>query len=139
MKMFKIEIDETITPEEVIFVREETLTEENISIWRECLKQSLCSISARDEHGKLVGIGFLVGNRRHGELVDLSVHPSARQNGIGGKLVDALVSQAKATNIKYFGLTWDTSKPWLKSFYERHGFKQINFGMWHQSSLPPQS
>lgn len=134
--MYKVEIDETVTPEEVIFVREETVSEENILLWLQCIKQSMCVVSARDDDGKLVGIGFLVGNQRHGELVDLSVHPSVRQKGIGEQIVKALVLQAHSMNIKYFGLTWDTSKPWLKAFYERHGFKQIDFCMWHQSSLP---
>ena len=127
--MYTIESDKNVKPEEIIFVREETLNEENISLWRKCIEQSLCVISARDKSGQLVGIGFLVGNQRHGELVDLSVHPSVRQKGIGGQIVKSLVAAADSMSIKYFGLTWDTSKPWLKSFYEKNGFKQIDFGM----------
>lgn len=55
--------------------------------------------------------------------------------GVGGCLVDRLILEASNYKIRYLGLTFDDSKPWLQAFYERHGFQTIGFGMWHHTSL----
>ena len=123
-----------VTPEEIVAVREERPGNEQV--WSNCLKESLCVVTARDAAtDKLLGIGFLVGNSRHGQLTDLSVHSSARQHGIGARIVKEIVTYAKQRGIKYFGLTYDTTSPWLKGFYEKHGFKKIDFAMWEKDSI----
>lgn len=131
----KIEIDHNVLPEEVIYVREEERSATSLELWQSCIRQALCVVTARDENGHIRGIGFLVGNRRHGEIVDLVVHSTARQNGLGGEIFDKLVSYAKEMKVAYLGLTYDTRHPWLKDFYERHGFRVVNFAMWEKESL----
>lgn len=131
-----ISLNSPVTSREVVEVRQQKSTEESLQMWSRCLEQSMCYVAARDETGgKLLGIGFLAGNPRHAEIVDLSVHPSARRNGIGGAIVDALVEYARTQKIPYFGLTFDKANPWLKGFYERHGFRSIDFAMWEVNCL----
>jgi GNAT superfamily N-acetyltransferase len=130
-----VSIDGSVTPEEVVFVREEDATK--LALWKLCLAQSLALATARErETGKLVGIGFLIGNQRRGEITDLVVHPSARGSGLGGRILDTLVRHAKQLEIIYLGLTYDKRTPWLKDFYCRHGFRLIDFAMWEAGSLP---
>jgi|SRR5277367_213527 len=133
---YAVRIDLAVTPEEVLFVREEK-DHSKLEIWTLCLSQALCVVSAREEEsGKLLGIGFLVGNQRHGNIVDLSVHSSVRKAGLGGQILDRLVKHAKELEITYLGLTYDQRSPWLKDFYYRHGFRLIDFAMWEEGSLP---
>jgi ribosomal protein S18 acetylase RimI-like enzyme len=134
MSETKFEINGAVTPEEIVAVREEKPGNEHV--WRNCLKESLCIVTAREaSSNRLLGIGFLVGNSRHGQLTDLTVHSSVRQEGIGARIVEELVAYAKQKGIRYFGLTYDTSKPWLKRFYEKYGFKVIDFAMWEKDSI----
>lgn len=135
MQTYEIEINKAISAEEVIVAREEAMTDENLLLWGKCLQQALCVICARDGNGQVVGIGFLVGNQRHGQIVDLVIHSAARQHGIGGKIFDALVSYAKTLRIPYLGLTYDKRNPWLKGFYEGHGFQTVDFAMWEKDCL----
>jgi N-acetylglutamate synthase-like GNAT family acetyltransferase len=131
---YEVGVDTKVTTEEILYVRGEG--SEKTEEWNKCLQQSLAVIAAREtQTGKLVGVAFLVGNVRHGLMVDMVVHPSARGNHIGSRLFDNLVSQAKSLGITYISLTYDTKKPWLKDFYERHGFRSIDFAMWEESSL----
>jgi len=128
------ELNGQVTPEEIIAVRENPSGDEEL--WQRCLRESLCVVTARDRvSNQLLGVGFLVGNSRHASIVDLSVHSTVRKNGIGGRMVDELVSFAKNKGIRYFGLTYDKGSPWLKRFYERHGFQSIDFAMWEKDSL----
>lgn len=104
--------------------------------WDTCVAQSLCVVTARERIAdRLVGIGFLVGNFRHAELVDMTVHPDARRNGIGRELQQERLAFAKEHDITYVSLTWDTSKPWLQPFYLSNGFVPVDFAMWHEDSL----
>lgn len=130
-----IGIDKTITADEVINLRAVSGWDADFEEWKKCLSQNLINVSARDGSGQLVGAGFLTGNVRHAELVDLVVHPDYRQKGIGRSIVRIIVDYAKQNKIKYFGLTYDEESPWLKEFYESEGFQPIDFAMWHEDSL----
>ncbi len=128
-----ISINSDVTANEIVALRGEQAGQ---TVWDDCIRESLCVVTARDKgSNELLGIGFLVGNSRHGELVDLVVKPEARKHGIGARIVDEIISFAKNKGIRYFGLTYDKSFPWLKGFYERHGFQLIDFAMWHKTSL----
>ena len=84
---------------------------------------------------QLVGVGMLVGNQRHAELVDGTVHPDFRRQGIGRVILSERIAFAREEQIRYVGLTHDERSPWLKEYYERHGFKPIGFAMWLSDSL----
>jgi GNAT superfamily N-acetyltransferase len=130
----RIDINGAVTPEEVLAVRENL--KDDAEVWRRCIVESLCIVTARDTTSeKLVGIGFLAGNSRHCQLVDLSVHSSIRKCGIGRRIVNELISFAKQHKVPYLGLTYDKKSPWLKDFYEKCGFILIDFAMWEAQSL----
>lgn len=130
-----IAIDNTLTAEEVTNLRKLSGWDHDVSEWKKCLKQNILNVSARSEEGEVVGVGILCGNQRHAELVDLVVHPDYREHGIGRKITRLIVDYAVEHKIKYFGLTYDSSFPWLKEFYESEGFRLVDFAMWHESSL----
>jgi len=70
---FRIDVNGPVTPEEIIAVREQISGD--VDVWRQCIAQSFCIVTARDTiDEKLLGIGFLAGNSRHCQIVDLSVH-----------------------------------------------------------------
>lgn len=133
-KSIVCELNAQVTAEEIMAVREDYAGD--AATWRRCISESMCVATVRDSvNHELLGVGFLVGNSRHVSLVDLTVHSSARELGIGGKIVDTLIEYAKSREVKFFGLTYDTNSPWLQGFYERHGFQLIDFAMWHKDSL----
>jgi ribosomal-protein-alanine N-acetyltransferase len=126
-----------ITPEEVLWVRQqEPSTEANIELWRKCLDQSLFVAGVVESStNALVGLGRVVGDQRHAQLVDGTVHPNYRNLGIGEVILDELVDFTQREGIRYVGLTYDKKSPWLKAAYEKHGFESIDFAMWHRNSL----
>ncbi len=131
----KIDIDENLTAEEVVKLRKLSGWDHNVEEWKECLKTNIINVSARNEAGDVIGVGFLCGNQRHAELVDLVVQPDYRNCGIGRGILKLIVNYALDKRIRYFGLTYDKSFPWLKDFYESEGFQLVDFAMWHKSSL----
>jgi GNAT superfamily N-acetyltransferase len=130
-----IDIDPELTANEVVALRESSGWDHDLHEWEKCLTQNILNVSARDPQGKVVGVGFLCGNQRHAELVDLVIHPDYRKQGIGRSISKLIIDYAVDNKIKYFGLTYDKNFPWLKEFYESEGFKVIDFAMWHESSL----
>lgn len=130
-----IAIDSKLTPEEVVSLRKASGWDHDGKEWFACLKQNIINVSARDDEGRVVGVGFLCGNQRHAELIDLVIHPDFKKNGIGRKISELIVDYALENKIRYFGLTYDKSFPWLKDFYESMDFQLIDFAMWHKSSL----
>lgn len=111
-------------------------TAETIDVWEDQLSRSLCVITARDvARGSLVGIVFVLGSKRHMNIVDLTVHRDYQRQGIGNRIGDELEVFIAEQQPTYLGLTYDKEKPWLKEWYEQRGFRSIDFAMWHTSSL----
>lgn len=127
--------DQALTAQEVADLRANCGWDHDINEWETCLEQNLLNVSARNDDGEVVGVGFLSGNQRHAEIVDLVVHPDYRKQGIGRKIFRILTTHALDSGIKYLGLTYSTESPWLKDFYASEGFEQIDFAMWHKSSI----
>ncbi len=130
-----ISIDKNLKAGEVVHLRERSGWDHDEKEWESCIKQNLINVSARNDDGEVVGVGFLCGNQRHAELVDMVVHPAFRKQGIGRKISKIIIDYAVKHKIKYFGLTYDKDFPWLKEFYESEGFRLIDFAMWHESSI----
>lgn len=128
-------IDDKLTAKEVCDIRRASDWDHDEAVWEKCLKQNLINVSVRDEGGNAIGVGFLSGNLRHAELVDLTVHPDHRNKGVARSIIRLITKYSRDSSIKYFGVTYDKDYPWLKELYESEGFKQIDFAMWHQSSL----
>lgn len=131
----KIAIDNDLTAYEVVALRELSGLDGSKDEWEQCLKQNLANVTARDDKDVLIGAGFLCGNRRHAEIVDLFVHPDYREQGTGRGIVQLLVAHAFNQGVKYLSLAYNKKSPWLKEFYESEGFELIDFAMWHTTSL----
>lgn len=101
---------------------------DSTKVWQETLDAAIGIASAWQDE-KLVGIGFLVGTRRHAVLCDLAVAPAHQQNGIGRHLVKQLMDVALKENVRYTTLYYDEAKPWLESFYQSLGFRSIDNAM----------
>lgn len=128
-------IDDKLTAQEVVDIRATNGWGGDVDEWSLCLAQNLLNVSVRSDEGVVVGVGFLCGNTRHAELVDLVVHPDYRKAGLGRQISQLIISYALDHKIKYLGLTYDVNSPWLKTFYESEGFRTIGFAMLHESSL----
>jgi GNAT superfamily N-acetyltransferase len=131
----KITIDNELTPNEILDLRKINGWDHDEGEWEKCLDQNIINVSVRNDEGKVIGVGFLCGNQRHAELVDLVVHPNYRKQGIGRKIVKFIIDYVLKHKIKYFGLTYNKNYSWLKEFYKSEGFQSIDFAMWHKSSL----
>lgn len=129
---YTIERTTTLDPQEIINYQKEcgsnTWGVGTVAIWQDAIERALCIVTIRVE-GKLVGLGFLVGNLRHADPVDVSVHPSFQNQGLGKLIIEELLSFAEEQQIKYITLVRDPQSPWLKTFYEQFGFQDINFAM----------
>ena len=81
---FELITDKSITPEEILDVRQDPMDARALEVWQKCIDQSLFVVGVREINSqRLVGVGMLAGNQRHAELVDGTVHPAFRQRGIG--------------------------------------------------------
>jgi GNAT superfamily N-acetyltransferase len=127
--------DPGLIADEVCALREESGWDHDNAEWAKCLERNLLNVSVRDVDGTVIAVGFLSGNVRHAELTDLVVHPSHRNAGHGRSIVAYINEYAKNNQIKYYGLTYDKTFPWLKEFYESEGFQIIDFAMWYKDSL----
>jgi ribosomal protein S18 acetylase RimI-like enzyme len=127
-----IEADTSVTPNEIMTLHKACGSTNwslgNEIVWKDCIEQSLCTVSARQE-GQLVGVGFLVGNARHAQLVDIVVDPEARGDRVGTRITEALIADAEKRGVRYLGLVRDPNQPWLKSYYESLGFSNIEHAM----------
>lgn len=124
------------------------------------LYEPLVAVYRDDSDGSIVGaaltcrsqaaVGWLVAQRRglpqrfsdfssvlgkHSELDLISVLPSARNHGVGSKLVNYLEQQLQSRGVRvWFGhVTSDLNTDRLRSFYTSHKFKVTDYGQ----PLPP--
>lgn len=111
--------------------------DEGLKMWDEAVRLALCVAVARDEaaNSRLVGVGFVVGNNRHAQTVDLAVEPEYRKQGIASELINMRINFCREKGILYVGNTFNKHEPWLKDLYEKHGYRQIDFAMWLKDSI----
>lgn len=113
---FRVSVDSSVTVAEILTLmdgcRNMGWGRGTAGVWDSCLRQSLCVASARDEGDtSLVGIGFLIGNLRHAEIVDLSVRPDVQRLGLGRRIVSTLVEFAAESEIRYLNLFAAPGRP----------------------------
>src|SRR3989338_8212052 len=87
-----------------------------------------------EQDGKIVGRAFLYvlknelhQNPRWGFLEDVFVEEEYRKHGIGSRLVEADIAEAKFQGSYNLICTSRNEKPELHSYYEKFGFK--NYGL----------
>lgn len=74
-----------------------------------------------NEKGELIAFGYIVSmGLEHGYLEDVMVHPSYQRQGLGTKLVKAILNEAKQRGLLIITVSFDEEN---KSFYQKCGFE----------------
>ncbi|WP_045877977.1 GNAT family N-acetyltransferase [Pseudofrankia sp. DC12] len=90
------------------------------------LSRSLTWIAARRGE-RLVGFVNVVGDGGvHAFILDTTVHPDVRRQGLGIRLVLAAADEARARGAEWLHVDYE---PHLKPFYQRCGFRQTAAGL----------
>ncbi|WP_055413927.1 MULTISPECIES: GNAT family N-acetyltransferase [Streptomyces] len=90
------------------------------------LARSLVWIAASRE-GRLVGFVNVVGDGGlHAFILDTTVHPDERRQGLGVRLVRAAADEAKACGAQWLHVGYE---PHLESFYAQCGFRPTAAGL----------
>ncbi|MBL7492874.1 GNAT family N-acetyltransferase [Frankia sp. AgB1.9] len=90
------------------------------------LARSLTWIAAR-RGGRLVGFVNVVGDGGvHAFLLDTTVHPDERRQGLGIRLVRAAAAEAQAHGAEWLHVDYE---PQLDLFYARCGFRPTAAGL----------
>ncbi|UTX54273.1 GNAT family N-acetyltransferase [Leucobacter aridicollis] len=74
----------------------------------------------------LVGFAKVIVAGEYLHLEQLSVSPDHSRRGIGGRLVDTVLSAAWAEGFQAVSLRTFAEVPWNAPFYERHGFHVVD-------------
>ena len=90
------------------------------------LARSLCYLCAYRE-GELVGfVNLAWDGGRHAFLLDTTVHPSCRRQGIGQRLVRQAVAVARESGVEWVHVDFE---PHLYCFYASCGFQPTQAGL----------
>lgn len=116
---------EDISPDEIVTVRKSTGWEAGDSEegWKQNLNTALAVVAVRDDTtSELVGMGFLVGNRRHAILCDFNVRPEHQGKGIGTAILKKRMQIAdQELKIPFLYTSLAETNP-LKETYKSLGF-----------------
>jgi GNAT superfamily N-acetyltransferase len=92
------------------------------------LQRSLTWIAARSGD-RLVGfVNVATDGGAHAFVLDTTVHPDWRRDGIGRRLVGAAIDQARASGITWLHVDYE---PHLDGFYRGCGFRPTAAGLLH--------
>ncbi|MFB7513264.1 GNAT family N-acetyltransferase [Streptomyces sp. NPDC056144] len=90
------------------------------------LARSLTWIAAH-RGDRLVGFVNVVGDGgAHAFVLDTTVHPDARRQGLGIRLVNAATAEARALGAEWLHVDYE---PHLESFYAQCGFRPTAAGL----------
>lgn len=125
---------DNIQPEEVNEVRRKFgWNPDTPERWRECLDQSIV-VGVR-YNSKLVGIGFIAGNARHGVLCDDSFDPDHQTDAMIEAILDETLRLAKEKGMRYFYLHSSDPKPTYREMYLKRGFKDTGGSLFRNDTL----
>jgi GNAT superfamily N-acetyltransferase len=97
------------------------------------LRRSLCWVTARAD-GLLVGFAYVAWDGgAHAFLLDPTVHPDHRRQGIGTRLVAIGAEQATAAGVDWLHVDYE---PNLQDFYGACGFTPTSAGLLRLSPHP---
>ena len=87
--------------------------------------------AALDEKKKLVGFALVRMVGRFAHLEEMDVHPDHARQGLGTRLLGAVIAWAKDGGHPGISLITFRHLPWNAPFYERNGFVQLADGHDH--------
>jgi len=73
-------------------------------------------------------VGFLAGNRRDGGLyvAEVDVRSDQQRQGVGRRLMQAAIDQARSEGLRSLTLTTFRGIPWNAPFYRSLGFRELD-------------
>lgn len=94
----------------------------DVERFAQALEGSWVVCSARDDAGRLVGIGRLISDGAlHAFVTEMIVTETGRGSGIGGEILARLVGEARRRGVDDVQLFAARGRA---GFYERHGFER---------------
>ena len=100
------------------------------------LEHSLAYVCAHDE-GTLVGyVNLAWDGGVHAFLLDPTVHPAYRRQGIGTELVRRASAVARERGVRWLHVDYE---PHLAPFYEGCGFRHTRAGLMDLSHISPEA
>jgi GNAT superfamily N-acetyltransferase len=122
-----------INPADVISLRETVgWGNESAEKWQECIDDALEVTAVKDQSGSLIGIGFLVGNKRHAVLCDFVVKPDHQGKGIGTAILKKRMEKVEKLRIPYIYTDIAETNP-LRDKYSSLGFVATGGGLFRNS------
>ena len=96
--------------------------------WKEVLSKSSFVYSLCDQE-TLVAFGRIMEDGVMCMFYDVAVHPDEQHQGLGTKVMEALIEQVKEKDYASIGLfAWEENEA-NASFYGQFGFKRVGTGM----------
>jgi len=84
------------------------------------------------QEGKLIGyVNVAWDGKTHAFILDATVHPNHRRQGIGEELVVRAIEQARMRGVAWVHVDYE---PQLKAFYARCGFRPSEAGVFSVAS-----
>lgn len=77
------------------------------------------------EEGRVIAYGGMTTVLDEGAVTNVATHPQRRGQGLGGRIVDALLSEAKARGLSRVFLEVRLTNAPARRVYERAGFRVI--------------
>ena len=98
--------------------------------WKEVLSKSSFVYSIWDRKDRnLIGFGRILEDGIMCMIYDVGVHPAFRYEGLGTKIMEALIEQVRDKGYASIGLFTDEKNPESVEFYKNFGFEQVDTGM----------
>lgn len=133
---YKLVLKDEINSSEVLALRRavgwaEGDTEDG---WLSNIKGCIQAVGLREKSSNnLVGVGFIVGNRRHAILCDFNVHPDFQRIGLGTIILEERMRIINELKIPYVYTTLSDDNP-LVGMYKKFGFINTDASYFRDSS-----
>ena len=81
--------------------------------------------AAVDDDGCVAGFSCLMWYGEEGEILNIAVRTAARKNGIGQRLMDAMLTEGSANGVRSFYLEVRESNAAARHLYDKNGFEAL--------------
>lgn len=126
---------EEIKPEEVLEVRKSTGwgAGDDEDAWRSNITDCIVAVGIRNPDGLLIGMGFIVGNKRHAVLCDFNVRPEYQGKGFGTTILEERMRIIDELKIPFTYTSLSDENPLVEK-YKTFGFKSDNGGYFRNNA-----